>query len=143
MMDVPDKTRVLVVYYTYSRQALKVTEAIEGELRDRGCEVHRANIEFIDPRYAPRFAQFPLKHNFRDLFRMLPPQLRRASGEIRIPREVEEGNYDMVCFGQPTWWPTTCIPIRSLLKSDSNAKLLGAPPRVAALAGGGRYRRSN
>jgi len=143
MMDVPDKTRVLVVYYTYSRQALKVTEAIEGELRDRGCEVHRANIEFIDPRYAPRFAQFPLKHTFRDLFRMLPPQLRRATGEIRIPPEVEDGHYDLVCIGSPTWWLTTCMPIRSFLKSDTAAKLLVAPQRVAAFAVCRRYWRNN
>jgi menaquinone-dependent protoporphyrinogen IX oxidase len=143
MTDVPDQPRVLVVYYTYSRQALKVTEAIELELRARGCEVQRANIEFTDPRYAPRFAQFPLEHTFRDLLRMLPPQLRRATGEIRIPAEVEDGHYDLVCIGSPTWWLTTCMPIRSFLKSDTAAKLLVAPQPVAAFAVCRRYWRNN
>ena len=142
-MEPTSKPRVLVVYFTYSKQALKVTEAIEGELRDRGCEVQRAEIEFTDPRYAPRFAQFPLKHPFRDLLRMLLPQLRRATGEIRIPPEVEDDGYDLVCIGSPTWWLTTCMPIRSFLKSDTAAKLLVAPQRVAAFAVCRRYWRNN
>ena len=66
----------------------------------------------------------PFKHRYLDLFRMLPPQLRRATGEIRIPAQAESGDYDLVVIGSPTWWLTTCMPIRSYLKSDAAAKLL-------------------
>jgi hypothetical protein len=55
---------------------------------------------------------------------MLPAQLRRATGEIRIPPEAEGGDYDLVVIGSPTWWLTTCMPVRSYLKSDAAAKLL-------------------
>ena len=59
-----------------------------------------------------------------DLLWMLPSQLRRATGEIRIPEEAREGKYDLVCIGSPTWWLTTCMPIRSFMKSDAAARLL-------------------
>ena len=142
-MEPTSKPRVLVVYFTYSKQALKVTEAIERVFRDRGFEVNRAEIEFTDPRYASVFAQFPLKHTFRDLFKLLPAQLRRATGEIRIPPEVEDGHYDLVVIGSPTWWLTTCMPIRSFLKSDAAKHVLGPGQQVAAFAVCRRYWRNN
>src|SRR4051812_43017800 len=100
-MDPVQKPRVLFVYFSYSNQALRIAEAMESTFRDRGCDVRRAEIEFTDPRYARLFAQFPLKHTFRDLFRMLPAQLRRATGEIAIPPDVEDGPYDLICIGSP------------------------------------------
>ncbi len=142
-MESAGKPRVLFVYFTYSKQAEKVTEAMEARFRDRGCEVQRATIEFTDPRYAPRFAQFPLKHTMRDLLRLLPAQLRRATGEIRIPAEVEDGKYDLVCIGSPTWWLTTCMPIRSFLKSDTATRVLDSGQQVAAFAVCRRYWRNN
>jgi hypothetical protein len=54
-------------------------------LRERECEVQQAPIEFTDSRYAKRFSQFPFRHLYRDLFGMIPAQLRGATGEIRIP----------------------------------------------------------
>jgi hypothetical protein len=41
-----------------------VVEAAAEVLRSRGCEVHLAAIEFIDPRYAKRFEVFPMPHPF-------------------------------------------------------------------------------
>ena len=57
-MDSVRKPSVLFAYYTYTQQSLKVVEAMADVLRSRGCEVHLAAIEFIDPRYAKRFAVF-------------------------------------------------------------------------------------
>jgi menaquinone-dependent protoporphyrinogen IX oxidase len=116
--------RVLLVYFTYTQQSLKVAEVIAEELRERGCEVHLAGIELTDSRYAERFSRFPLRHAYRDLFGMLPAQLRGATGEIRIPDEAREGEYDLVCIGSPTWWLKTSVPIRSFLKSDAAGGLL-------------------
>src|SRR4051794_2807473 len=117
--------RVLLVYYTYTHQARKVVDAMAEVLRDRGCDVDLAAIEFTDKRYMERFSRFPLRRRYLDIFGMLPAQLRRATGEIRIPEEAQRGDYDLICIGSPTWWLTTCMPIRSFLKAGSTKGLLG------------------
>ena len=114
--------RVLVVYYTYTRQTQLVADAMAEVLTDGGCEVQKAAIELTDRRYADRFARFPLP--FRKLVGMLPAQARHAVGEIRVPDEVSEGAYDLICIGSPTWWLTACLPIRSFLKSPEAGPLL-------------------
>jgi len=124
------RPQVLLLYYTYTQQTLMVIEAMAGVLRERGCEVRQARIEFTDPRYADRFSRFPLRHALLDILGMLPAQLRRATGEIRIPEEAREGEYDLVCIGSPTWWLTTCMPIRSFMKSDAAARRQTLPRRA-------------
>src|SRR3954464_14348047 len=84
--------RVLLVYFTYTQQSLKVAEVIAEVLRERGCDVRLAGIELTDSRYADRFSRFPLRHAYRDIFGMLPAQLRGATGEIRIPDDALEGS---------------------------------------------------
>jgi len=121
-MDPIRRQRVLFLYYTYTHQTQRVAEAMADVLRERGCEVRQAAIEFTDRRYATRFSRFPLP--FLRLVGMLPPQLRRESGEIRVPDEVRDGEYDLVCVGSPTWWLTACMPIRSFLKSPEAGPLL-------------------
>jgi hypothetical protein len=118
------RPQVLLVYYTFTRQTLKVVEAMAGVFAERGCEVDQAAIEFTDRRYRDRFSRFPFRHAFVAVLGMLPAQLRRATGEIRIPDEASGGDYDLVCIGSPTWWLTTCMPIRSYLKSDAAAGVL-------------------
>src|SRR5436190_10467319 len=83
-----------------------------------------------------------MRHRYADVNRMLDPQLRRANEEIRIPPIVEDGEYDLVCIGSPTWWLTTCMPIRSFLKSDPAAKLLDGQ-KVGAFVVCRRYWRNN
>jgi menaquinone-dependent protoporphyrinogen IX oxidase len=118
------KPRVLVVYYTYTQQSLKVAEAMADALIERGCDVRLAGIEFTDPRYAERFTRFPLRHAYLDIFGMMPAQLRGVTGEIRIPQEAQSGAYDLVCIGSPTWWLKTSVPIRSFLQSEEAGRLL-------------------
>lgn len=50
------RPRVLLLYYTYTGQALKVLEAAGEVFRDRGCEVQKAQIGFTDRRFAERFS---------------------------------------------------------------------------------------
>jgi len=73
---------------------------------------------------------------------MLPAQVRRATGEIQIPPEAEGGDYDLVVIGSPTWWLTTCMPVRSYMKSDAAAKLLHGR-NVAAFVVCRRYWKNN
>jgi menaquinone-dependent protoporphyrinogen IX oxidase len=116
--------RVLFVYFTYTQQSLKVAEAMAAVLRDRGCDARLARIELTDSRYAERFTRFPLRHALFDVLGMMPAQLRSATGEIRIPDEAADGDYDLVVIGSPTWWIKTSVPIRSYLTSDAAGRIL-------------------
>src|SRR5262249_34437065 len=49
---------------------------------------------------------------------------------------------DFVCIGSPTWWLTTCMPVRSFMESELAGQLL-AGKRFAAFAVCRRYWRNN
>jgi hypothetical protein len=93
-------------------------------LRERGCEVRLARIELTDSRWSERFTRFPLRHPYGDIVWMMPAQVRGATGEIQIPEEARDGDYDLVVIGSPTWWIKTSVPIRSCLKSDAASRIL-------------------
>jgi hypothetical protein len=118
------KPSVLFVYYSYTKQTLKVVETMAGVLRERGSDVALAGIEFTDPRYADRFKTFPMPHPYIELFGMIPPELFRTKGKIRIPDIVTEREYDFVCIASPTWWLSTNVPIRSFLESEVAGRVL-------------------
>ena len=48
------KPSVLIGYYTHTQQARRVADVMTEALRDRGCEVSPASIEFTDPRSGTR-----------------------------------------------------------------------------------------
>jgi len=137
-MNSPRKPSVLFVYYSHTQQSLRVAEAMAGVLRGRGCDVSLAGIEFTDPHYARKFGSFPFRHAVFDLLTVLPAQTRRATGQIRVPEAAREGDYDLVCFGSPTWFFTTNMPLRSYLKSAEAGKVL-AGKRFAAYVVCRRY----
>ena len=116
--------RVLLVHYTFTQQALRMSDAMADELRGAGCDVAQAAVEFIDERYIDHFKRFPMRNAFVDVVRMLVAQLLRKTGEVRIPPEAQRGGYDLVCVFSPTWWLTTNMPIRSFLKAPSTGALL-------------------
>lgn len=120
--------RVLLLYYSYTGQSQKVLEAAGEVFRDRGCEVQKAEIEFTDPRYAERFKRFPMRRVWPDMLSVLRAQKRGATGEIRTPDTVRNGDYDLICIGSPTWWQTVSMPMRSFLKSDEARKLFFGTP---------------
>ena len=137
-MKGPRKPSVLFVFYTHTAQSRRVADAMAGVLRERGCDVWMAGIEFTDPRYAGKFGRFPFRHAVLDLLAVLPAQVRRSTGQIRIPDAAREGDYDLVCFGSPTWFFTTNMPLRSYLKSAEAGKVL-AGKRFAAYVVCRRY----
>jgi menaquinone-dependent protoporphyrinogen IX oxidase len=130
-MEATGKPRVLLLYYTYTGQSLKVLETAGEVLRKRGCEVTKAAIEYSDKRWADGFTRFPMGNAWFGCLRMLPAQLRRATGEIRIPDEARNGDYDLICIGSGTWWLTTNMPMRSFLKSSDAGRLLSGKPFAA------------
>jgi hypothetical protein len=136
------RPRILFVYFTVSKQTLRVVEAMSDTLRKRGCDVHQAPIELTDPRYTGWFSRFPFKHPYLLVARMLLPQLCHATGQIHVPDTVREGDYDLVCIGSPTWWLNPCMPIRSFMESDLAGTVL-AGKRFAAIVVCHRYWKGN
>jgi hypothetical protein len=114
-----DQPKVLFVYFTYTKQTLKVLEAMTDVFRDRGCEVEHAAIDLTDSRYTARFHEFPMPRPFIELIGMIPAEIFRKTGEISIPDEARAGDYDLVVIGSPTWWLSTSVPIRSYLDSEA------------------------
>ena len=94
--------RVLLLYYTFTGQSLKVLEAAAEVFRERGCVVETAEIEFTDPRYAERFSRFPMRRVWPDMLSVLPAQKRGATGEIRTPDTVRSSYVDS--SGRRTSW---------------------------------------
>ena len=127
-MDAAPKPSVLLVYYTHTKQALRVADVMAEAFRERGCEVTQAAIEFTEPRYLDRFSVFPFRHAVFDIVPLLFPQLLQKTGQIEIPDAAKAGDYDLVCFGSPTWFFRTCMPLRSYLVSGEAAKILAGKP---------------
>jgi hypothetical protein len=63
-----------------------------------------------------------------------------VTGQIRIPDQIQAGNYDLVFIASPTWLHP-CM-IRSFIKSDVAGTLL-AGKRSAAVAVAHRYWRDD
>jgi hypothetical protein len=125
------KPRVLFVYFTFTKQAQRVCDAMTDVLRGRGCDVTLAPIEFTDPRYSKPLSTFPFRHAVRGILPLLWPQLRRKTGQIQIPEQAKAGDYDLICFGSPTWFFRTAMPIRSYLKSEEAHAVLAGKPFTA------------
>lgn len=134
--------RVLFVYYSYTGQTEKVLDAAAEAFRQRGCEVHTAPIEFIDPQYSEPFTRFPMRKVWPDMFSVFKAQGKGETGEIRTPDAVRDGEYDLICLGSPTWWKTVSMPMRSFLESTEASALLNGKP-FAVITVCRRYWREN
>ena len=127
-MSAETKPKVLIVYYTLTKQTGRVADAMAKALEARGCEVTKAMIEFTDERWVPKLSQFPMKRPIPQIASILPAQLRHKTGEIRIPPEAQAGDYDLVLIASPTWWFQTSMPIRSYLESPAAKAVLDGKP---------------
>jgi flavodoxin len=135
-------SKVLFVYYSYTQNTRTVADTMADVLRKQGHEVAEAAIEFTDPKYGAHFQQLPMKMPLLHITGMLSEQRRKKIGEIGIPPEAAEGGYDLVVLGAPTWWLTTCMPMRSYLNDDAATKVLDGTP-FAVFTTSRRYFRDN
>ena len=122
------KPTVLFAYYTYTNQTKKVLDAMAQVLQDHDCDVTFASIQLTDARYEKRFESFPLKKPYREMFGMIPAELRDKPVEIVIPDAVTEREYDLVVIGAPTWWLSTDVAMRTFMESDTAKQLLKGKP---------------
>ena len=131
-MSTDAKPRVLIVYFSLTQQSARVAEAMSQALTARGCDVTKAAIEFTDERYVGKLAQLPMKHPILQIASILPAQIAHKTGEIRIPPDAQEGEYDLVVLASPTWWFQTSMPIRSYLESSAAKAILDGKPFATA-----------
>lgn len=130
--------RVLIVYYTLTRQVGRVVEALADEFGSQGSETTTALIEFTDERWVPKLSEFPMRHPFPNIASILMAQLRHSTGEIVIPEAARSGDYDLVVLASPTWWFQTSMPIRSYLESPEAEQVL-AGSQFACVSVSRRY----
>jgi menaquinone-dependent protoporphyrinogen IX oxidase len=136
------KPHVLFVYYSFTQQTRRVADAMAEVLRERGCDVTEAAIQFTDTHYGKKFSKRPMGWPIAKIVSMFPAQVRRKTGTIGIPPEASVGAYDLVVIGSPTWWLTTCMPIRTYLHDPASHKVLTGTP-FAAFATSRRYYKNN
>src|SRR5262245_41365386 len=121
-------SNVLFVYYSFTNQTRSVANTMADVLRARGCDVTEAALEFTDEHYGKRFSKLPMSWPVAKIVGMLPAQLRRKTGKVVIPPEATSGEYDLVVIGSPTWWLTTCMPVRSYLHDRASMPVLAGKP---------------
>ncbi|CAM3731824.1 flavodoxin family protein [Tsukamurella strandjordii] len=116
--------RALLVSYSFTGQSARLLRAAGDELLRHGWDVVPAEIELTDRRFAPRLAHFPLRRVWPDMMSLLPAQVRGSVGDIALPPEVFDGDYDLICIGSPTWWGRASLPVRSFLASPQGREVL-------------------
>ena len=141
-MNSEGKPKVLVVYFTLTKQVGRVADAMGQAFEARGCDVVKAKIEFTDERWASKLKEFPMKHPMLNIPSILPAQARHKTGEISVPAEAQSGDYDLVVLASPTWWFQTSMPMRSYLVSPGAKAVLNGKP-FACVSVSRRYRRFN
>ncbi len=72
VVDPETTPKVLVVYFSLTRQVGRVAEAMAQAFEARGCDVATAPIEFTDERWAPKLSQIPMKRPLPQLASVLP-----------------------------------------------------------------------
>ena len=119
------------MYFSLTQQSARVAEAMEGALKARGCDVRRRRSS-SPTNGGRRGSRVPDDAPFPQIASILPAQLRHKTGEIRIPPEAQEGDYDLVLFASPTWWFQTSMPMRSYLESPAAQSVLDGKPFACA-----------
>jgi hypothetical protein len=116
--------KVLIVYYSFTKQTEHAAQTMASRLTQRGATVTTSNIEFTDAHYGKRFGKYPMDFPLPKIFSMLPAQARKKTGTIKVPAEAISDGFDYVIVGSPTWWLTTCMPVRSYLHDPASRKAL-------------------
>lgn len=111
-------------------------------LAAKGYAITKGALEFTDPHWSERFSKVPMRFPAVQIPTILVAQRRRKTGEIRIPEEATQSDYDLVLIGSPTWWLTRNMPIRSYLRSPVARSVLDGKP-FAAFSVSRRYWKGN
>ena len=94
------RPRVLFVYYTHTKQAQRVCDAMADGAAHPGLRRDPGRIEFTDPRSRRTSRRFRSSMRSSASSRS-PAAAAPQDGQIGIPDEAKGGDYDLVCFGSP------------------------------------------
>lgn len=123
-MDMIDKKKLLIVYYSQSGQLKKVLDRIsEGLLETDSLEIDYFEIKMEK--------DYPFPWQKDVFFDAFPETFSQISQPFLPPAEaVLNKKYDLIILGYQVWYLTPSIPINSFLKSDVAKKLLHHTPVV-------------
>ena len=117
------------MYYTFSKQTERVADVIahdpRGPRRRRDQGAHRVHRQALGEALREGPDALPAASRSSACSR---PRSGRRRARSAIPPEAQEGDYDLVVIGSPTWWFRVSVPIRSYLKSPAARKVLAGKP---------------
>ncbi len=93
-MSAAPQPKVLIVYYSLTKQTGRVADAMTQALEARGCEVTEALIGFTDERWDPKLSQFPMKRPIPQIGSILMAQLSHKTGDPD-PARATTGDYHL------------------------------------------------
>jgi flavodoxin len=137
-----DAPSVLIVYYSFTKQTEHAAQTMADRLTQRGAVVTMSPIEFTDAHYGKNFSKYPMERPLPKIFGMLPSQARKKTGSIRVPTAANSNEFDFIIVGSPTWWLTTCMPVRSYLHDPAAKTALNGKP-FSAFSVSRRYWKGN
>lgn len=102
----------LLVYYSFTGQALRVVDQAAGTLRQAGYEVSLARVDFALPDQRLQRPVSPAR------LKQLTSGAQNAVTEpVTVdPPDVLDRRYDLVCLVSNTWQHHPCVPVRSVLR---------------------------
>lgn len=104
--------KALIIYYSLTKQAERVANAIAGGLRKESCDVVLKEIELAEPYI------FPFKSPL-DFFKISLDMWRGEKIEIK-PMNIDAEQFDLVVLGSQTWWLSPSLPISALLSKEES-----------------------
>jgi len=114
----PDKPRVLVLYYSFSGQTIGLLHRLIDGLRFRGAEVTMERLRPVHPR------RFPVG-TLAATLRMMLATCFRPRGAIEELSAASRGRFDLVILAGPTWSYNPSGPVLSFLDRDGENILSG------------------
>ena len=110
--------RVLIVFYSFSRQTRKLVKAAEKGLVSAGVEV---TLERLIPE---KYLKFPFGSFLKTVYMMIITSFRKRMPVVKLSSRVFE-DYDLVIIAGPTWSFNPCGPVLSFLDTYCNRVLKG------------------
>ncbi len=109
------KPRVLVLYYSQTGQLRNIIDNILVDIKDK-LDITYALIEPVTP--------YPFPWNPDVFFDTMPETVMHTPPPVKpLPDEIVNADYDLVIFGNQTWFLNPSQPITAFLQSPS-AKVL-------------------
>ena len=108
--------RVLVTYFSLTKQTQRAVEALSEGLKQEGCEVVYAPIETKE--------SIPFPFNFVTLVKTIFQSVSGINVPLKTPAFDLNADYDLIVIGSPTWWTTSNPITRSIFATPEYRQLL-------------------